>query len=207
MTEALLIAIGLALGAVATLAVVVSERRRRQARNPVAPPSGRILFPFVGDELSQSALDVAIRLSHREGATLVPVYLASVPMPLALDAPLPRTCEVAFTIFEAIEQRAAHLGVHVDSRIVSGRNARHALRLLSDQERYDRIVVPAAADGTDGFSADDVAWMLRNAPGEMLVIRTIPADGRRREPQDLSGHGGRRRKDVPDVAGGTRGRR
>ena len=175
MTEALLIAVGLALGAAATLLVVARERARRQARNPVAPPSGRILFPFVGEELSQSALDIALRLSHREHATLVPVCLASVPMPLVLDAPQPRTCDVAFAIFEAIEQRAAHLGVHVDTRIASGRTARHALRLLMDEERYDRIVVPAAGNGTDGFSADDVAWLLRNAPGEILVLRADQA--------------------------------
>ena len=177
MIPALLFAVGLVLGAGVALAVIAPDRLRRPARDPVAPPSGRILFPFVGHELSQSALDVALRLSSRERATLVPAYLASVPMPLVLEAPQPRACEVAFTIFEAIEQRAALLGVHVDSRVAPGRNARHALRLLMEGERYDRIVVPAASHGTDGFSADDVAWLLRNEPGEILVLRAQePAD-------------------------------
>ena len=38
-----------------------------------------------------------------------------------------------------------------------------------------RIVVAAASNGAhDGFSVDDVAWLLRNAPHEVLVLRPDP---------------------------------
>ena len=58
----------------------------------------------------------------------MPAYLARVPLPLTLDAPVGRACDEAFAVFEAIERRAVAYGVPVDSRIVRGRNVRHALR-------------------------------------------------------------------------------
>lgn len=38
-------------------------------------------------------------------------------------------------------------------------------------ERYQRIVVAAAAPGAHGFVPDDVAWLLVHAPGEIVVLR------------------------------------
>jgi nucleotide-binding universal stress UspA family protein len=164
MTHVLVAVAGLLIGAAA--AVVVVRLRRR-----VGPAARRVLFPFAGTALSEPALDAALRLARAEGATLVPLYLAPVPMALVLDAPLPKTCGEAFAVFEAIEQRAKRVGVPVDARIERGRSARHALRTALEHERYDRLVVPAAAHGTDGFSADDVAWLLRRAPGDVVVFR------------------------------------
>jgi hypothetical protein len=43
---------------------------------------------------------------------------------------------------------------------------------LIDHERYDRIVAAATANNGDGFSADDVAWLLDRAPGEIVILRT-----------------------------------
>ena len=40
-----------------------------------------------------------------------------------------------------------------------------------DTERYDTLVVAAQTSESDGFSAADVAWLLENAPGEVLVLR------------------------------------
>ena len=50
---------------------------------------------------------------------------------------------------------------------------RHALRrLMAEVPGTTRIVVSAATGGGhDGFGVDDVAWLLRNAAGEVLVIR------------------------------------
>jgi nucleotide-binding universal stress UspA family protein len=154
------------------LAVLVMRHRRRA----IAPPARRVLFPFAGSHLSERALDAALRLARAEDATLVPVYLAPVPMALVLEAPLPRTCDEAFAVFDAIERRAARCEVRVDTRIERGRTIRHALRAALVGEAYDRLVVPAATDGTDGFSAADVAWVLSQAEGEVIVLK--PADER-----------------------------
>ena len=147
---------------------VVMHRRRNAAEPP--PVRAKILFPFVGTELSERALQATLRLAWAEQAVVVPAYLATVPLPLTLDAPVGRAADDAFTVFEAIEQRAAKVGVPVDGRIARGRNVRHALRRLMADAPAARMVV----DG-EAFGVDDVAWILRNVPGEVVVIRPAPA--------------------------------
>jgi hypothetical protein len=168
MIEALLLITGL----VAGLAIALSVRRRRD--EPTTHASRRILFPYVGTQLSIAALDAALRIARVEQATLVPAYLVPVPLALALDTPMPRQCTRAFELQEAIEQRASAAGVPIDGRIGPGRTVRHALRGLMAGERYDRIVVAAATARTDGLRAPDVAWLLEHAPGEVVILR--PAD-------------------------------
>jgi hypothetical protein len=153
--------------------LVATRLHRRAPAMPEPNGAERILFPFVGGALSERALEACLRLARAEHATLVPAYLVSVPMALHLDAPLPSACGTAFELLEAIEQRGAKAGVPVDARIGRGRNRRHAMRQLMESERYDRIVVPA---GDEGFSAEDVAWLLTHAEGEVVVVR--PADDR-----------------------------
>ena len=165
MIEALLLITGVITGAAVALLVV---RRRR------ADATRRILFPYLGSQLSVRALDAALRIARFEEATLVAAYLVPVPMTLSLEAPIPRACGAAFELQEAIEQRASAAGITVDARIATGRTVRHALRQLLDSERYDRLVVAAGTAHTDGLSAADVAWLLEHAAGEVAVVR--PAD-------------------------------
>jgi hypothetical protein len=171
MTAALVIIIVLLAIALAWLGGVhVNYRRLRPSRGP-GPGTRRILFPFVADALSQRALDAALRLARAEEATLVPVFLARVSLQLPLDTPLPRQSAIAIPLQEAIEHRAIAFGVSVDSRIERGRTYRHALQQTIDCERFDRIVIAAAASASPGFHTDDVAWLLDNAPGEIVVLR------------------------------------
>jgi hypothetical protein len=172
---ALLVALVIVLAVALVTLGVISYRQRKPISRPVAG-TGRILFPFIGGALSQRALDAALRLASAEDATLVPVFLARVPLHLPLDAPLPRQCGLAIPLQEAIEQRATASGVPVDERIERGRSYRHALRTAISHERYDRIVIAAAAHGYRGFDADDVAWLLDHAPGEIVVLRPSKED-------------------------------
>jgi hypothetical protein len=151
----------------------------RRGRRRITPGAERILFPLLGSTVSKSALDATLRLARAEGATLVPAYLATVPLHLPMDAPLPLECETAMPVLETIEQRAAMLDVSVDSRIQTGRSPRHALRQLLDSERFDRIVVPAATSSSAGFAAEDISWLLENGPGEIVVLRAEQARPRR----------------------------
>lgn len=171
MTVVLIVVIVLLAIAVVVLALPLV--RSRLAR-PAAPPPARdrrILFPFVAQGLSPRALDAALRLAAAERATLVPVFLARVSLDLPLDAPLPRQCSLAVPLLESIEQRATAAGIPVDSRIDQGRNRRHALRQAIIHERFDSIVVAAASNGSPGFEAEDIAWLLDNAEGEIVALR------------------------------------
>ena len=211
-----LVVVALAFALVAIIGVRPPGARRGRRGSPaarIAKRPRRILFPFVASALSSSALDAALRLASAEGATLVPVFLARVPLNLPLQAPLPRQSESALMLLEAIEQRAAAHGVLVDARIERGRDHRHALREAIASCAYDRIVIAAAIHGCPGFDAGDVAWLLDNAPGEIVVLRSAgagaalppPARSRNRHrsrwwPPDRSADGGPAAARAPAVA-------
>ena len=173
-----MIAVVLIIAGVLMVGLIGVGARRWDGRPPREPGPGahRILFPFVATGLSRRALDAALRLARAEQATLVPVFLARVPLHLPLDAPLPRQAGLALPLQEAIEHRAAAFEVAVDARIERGRTSRHALRQAIDTERFDRIVMAAAVHDGDGFGPEDVAWLLEHAPGEIVVLRPGSAD-------------------------------
>ena len=161
----------LAVIVVALLALLAVRERSRRGVRLATPSSARILFPFTSNIVSQRGLDAALRLARFEGAALVPVFLARVPMHLPLDTPVALQCDGALPLLEAIEQRAVRSGVPVDSRIERGRSYRHALREMLAHETFDTVVVTADDDGAAGLSPDDVSWLLENVPGEIIVIR------------------------------------
>ncbi len=174
--------------AVATLALLIdgghlgaaSAALRPWGRTQPAPMvedgAQRILFPFLAPALSRLALETALRLARAESATLMPVFLAPVPQTLPMDSPLPRQSGLIVATQEAIELRASAYGVPVEARVERGRTGRHALRAAIASERFDLIVIAAAAPGAPGFAPDDVAWLLRHAPGEIIVLRAGQAD-------------------------------
>jgi nucleotide-binding universal stress UspA family protein len=154
-------------------------RSRLHGRRPDRPDAiHQILLPFTGTEVSRRALDAALRLARAEDATLMPAYLAQVPKRLPLECSIPNEARSAMPMLEAIEQRATAQGVAVDARIERGRSYRHALERLLEHETFDRVVVPASAAGATGFSGDDLVWLLRKAPAEVLILRPGPEDRR-----------------------------
>ena len=155
------------------LLVTIESRRRKSAARQLAPPAStrRLLFPYVSQALSKRALNAAFRLAAAEQATVIPVCLTRVPLSLPLDTPIPRQLAIALPVQEAIEHHAATQGIAIDSRIERGRSYRHALRQAVENERYDRIVIAAANRYQPGFGADDIAWLLTHAPGEIVVLR------------------------------------
>jgi nucleotide-binding universal stress UspA family protein len=171
----LVIAISALVGLAAALLPLRSLRHRR-AEQP--QPVHHILLPFTGTEISRRAVDAALRLSRAEQATLMPAYLATVPMQLPLDCAIPAEAAKAMPMLEAIEQRATAQGVSVDARVERGRSYRHALRRLLGKESFDRVVVPATAMGEVGLSGDDLIWLLERAPAEVLILRPAPSDHR-----------------------------
>jgi nucleotide-binding universal stress UspA family protein len=162
-------------------------------RRPLRVPRGagrvhRILLPFTGTAISRRALDAALRLARAENATLMPAFLATVPKQLPLDAALPRQAGVGMPVLEAIEQLAARAGVPVDARIGRGRTYRHALQRLLDEERFDRLVVPATSNPHSGLSGEDLVWLLERVPAEVVILRPDPADRMRVSADAVVGH-------------------
>ena len=178
---ALAIVLGLAVG------YLIARTRRSREAPPELSATRKILLPFTGLEVSRRALDAAVRLARVDDATLMPAYLAAVPLNLALDAPLPARCGAAMPLLEAIEQRATAQGVRVDARIERGRSYRHALQRILAREQFDRVIVAADANG-HGLDPDDLAWLLANARAEVLILRPAPQDTRRVTAREVAGH-------------------
>jgi hypothetical protein len=149
---------------------------------------GRILLPFTNQAISRRAFEAAIRLAHAEGSTLVPAFLARVPRNLPLESPLPAACAVGMPLLEAIEQRASAEGVPVDARVSRGRTYRDALQRLLEEERFDRVIVSATDNPRQGLGDDDLAWLLRTVPAEVLILRPAPDDSRSISASALNGH-------------------
>lgn len=165
------LALGLVLGAGGTALATWLYRRRDRRRHR----SRRVALPFSSASLSEPVLDAALRLSRAERATLVPVCLIRVPLAQSLDSAARAEAEAATAVLEAVEQRAARFGVPTDARLERGRDLRHALREFLSYAAFDRLVIPARTGGEDGLDPADVAWLLDNAPGEIVVLRAAPA--------------------------------
>ena len=173
--ERILIVVALVLGLIGGYLYARSRLRRRAAERPEVH---HILLPFTGTSISRRAVDAALRLARAEDATLMPAYLAAVPMRLPLECAIPAEAAKAMPMLEAIEQRAAAQGVPVDARVERGRSYRHALERLLAREDFDRVVVPATAQVRNGFSGEDLVWLLEKAPAEVLILRPGPGDRR-----------------------------
>lgn len=172
--EHVLIVLALLLGLAGGFLLARSRRRGgRREQDPVH----QILLPFTGTEISRRAVDAATRLARAEGATLMPAYLAQIPKSLPLECPIPAEAARAMPLLETIEQRATAQGVPVDARIERGRSYRHALARLLERESFDRVVVPATANGGEGLSGDDLVWLLQSAPAEVLILRPATSRG------------------------------
>jgi nucleotide-binding universal stress UspA family protein len=174
--EHFLVGLALLLGIFGGYLIAGSRRRGKRSERP--EEVRRILLPFTGTEISRRAVDAALRLARAESGTLMPAYLAAVPKQLPLDCAIPAEAAKAMPMLEAIEQRAAAQGVPVDARIERGRSYRHALARLLERETFDRVVVSATATGANGFSGDDLVWLLDKAPAEVLILRPGPEDRR-----------------------------
>jgi nucleotide-binding universal stress UspA family protein len=172
---AVLIAIALLVGVGLGVGILVVRRRTAEAATPAAKPQvARILLPFTGPSISLRALDAALRLARAEGATLVPAYVATVPMTLPPEAPVPEQADVALAMLEAIEQRACAAAVPVDSRVERGRTFRDALQRLMAEESFERMLVPVSGGTEVGFTTADIGWILEHAPTEVVAFRAAP---------------------------------
>jgi len=160
---------------------------RRPSRNRPRPVR-RILLPFTGQAISRRSFEAAVRLAKAENATVMPAFLARVPMDLPLESALPVQCSSGMPLLEAIEQRLSSQGIPVECRVGRGRSARDALRKLLEQEQFDRIIVSADEDPHVGLSYDDLRWLLDRVPAEIMILRPAPEDTRRISANAVSGH-------------------
>ncbi|HEY2651672.1 MAG TPA: universal stress protein [Solirubrobacteraceae bacterium] len=162
--------------------------RRRPHYTPQLARTRHILLPFTTTTLSRRALEAAIRLARAEDATLMPAFLATVPLTLPLESPLPGQSLAGMPLLEAIEQRAIASGIAVDSRVQAGRTYRHALARLLQGEQFDRVIISAIENLRSGLSGPDLLWLLTHTTAEVMILRPAPQDTHIISADELHGH-------------------
>lgn len=188
MSAAVAVPVGLALLAIGVAVGWWLPPHGRRARADRPRPVRKIMLPFTGPAIPRRAFEAAVRLARAENAVIMPTFLTPIPLNLPLDVALPRRCETGMPLLEAIEQRARAQGVEVDARVSRGRSYRDALRRLLDREHFDRIIVSAGEAPETGLDSEDLEWLLKRVPAEVLILRPAPEDTRRITAEGVAGH-------------------
>ena len=162
--------------------------RQRARKSPDLGRTRQILLPFTPTTLSRRALEAAIRLANAEHATLIPAILATVPLTLPLESPVPRQSLIAMPLLETIEQRATAHGITVDSRVQAGRTYHHALARLLEHEQFDRVIISAPSKPRVGLSGPDLLWLLDHTQAEVIILRPAPQETHFISTDNLKGH-------------------
>jgi nucleotide-binding universal stress UspA family protein len=186
MIPLLLLVVGVLLGLACGL--LIPRLRPREPHDERPTTTRQILLPFTGTTLSRRALEAAMRLAKVEDATLMPAFLATVPLHQSLETPVAKQCEIGMPLLEAIEQRAIAEHIPVDARVQRGRSYRHALSRLLDAEHFDRVIISATDDPRTGLSGDDLLWAIDHADAEVLILRPAPEDTRLVSASGVKGH-------------------
>ena len=152
---------------------------RRRGHRGSTSGARRILFPFIGDNVSESALKAVLRLARVEDATLVPVYIATVPLHLALEAPIPasagRPC--------LCSRRSSSRPPAPAWRWTAGSRpaARRATRSSSwSTPSGSTVSFPRRRARQRRLSPEDIAWLLESAPGRSWCCGPLRAPQRSR---------------------------
>lgn len=179
MTVELVIAIAIVCLAVGLLAGFWLPPHNRSLARRHAQSGRRILLPITDGAVSRRAFEAAVRLAKADDETIVPAFLARVPRQLPLESRATAASTEDTPLLREIEHHATAQGVAVDVRVARGRTYRDALNRLLDDEEFDRIIISATANPRSGLSGEDLQWLLKRAPAEVIILRPAPEDTRR----------------------------
>jgi len=100
----------------------------------------RLLLPFT-DEIQEEAIDAALMVAQRCGATLVPLSLIRLPdMAETEYARLERRCQIHM-FQDIVRRRAALMKVPVEGIACSTRNVRHSIHLFAQEMKCVGILL------------------------------------------------------------------
>ncbi len=137
----------------------------------------RILVPVVGTRLSDEMMVLGCQLATEKNAVMDLVYVVEVPMQMPLDATLPNKRQRGRHVLDAAMAVAREFGVEAWPHLVSARTPGRAI--VDAAREWDSDVVILGAVRTqrlDGrLVGDTVAYILRHAPGEVL-LNLVPDD-------------------------------
>ena len=156
-------------------------RQPQETRLPSAALSDvdyeRILVPVDGTRLSDEMMVLGCQLAAEKGATIDAVHVVQVPMQLPLDAPLTEERRRGQLVLDAAMAVAREFSVEAWPHLVAARQSGRAIVDTAEEWHADVIIVGAVKKRRvdDRLFGDSVTYVLRHAPGEVLV-NLVPAD-------------------------------
>jgi len=137
----------------------------------------RILVPVDGTRLSDEMMVLGCQLAADKGATIDIVQVIEVPMHLALDAPLTEERLRGQQVLDAAMAVAREFSVEAWPHLVTARQSGRAIVDKAEEWNADVVIVGAVKKRRvdDRLFGDSVTYVLRHAPGEVLV-NLVPAD-------------------------------
>ena len=156
-------------------------RQPQETRLPSAALSDvdyeRILVPVDGTRLSDEMMVLGCQLAAEKGAIIDAVHVVQVPMQLPLDAPLTEERRRGQLVLDAAMAVAREFSVEAWPHLVAARQSGRAIVDTAEEWHADVIIVGAVKKRRmdDRLFGDSVTYVLRHAPGEVLV-NLVPAD-------------------------------
>jgi APA family basic amino acid/polyamine antiporter len=156
-------------------------RQPQEARLPSTTLSDvdyeRILVPVVGTRLSDEMMVLGCQLAAEKGAIIDIVYAVEVPMQLPLDAPLVEERRRGRHVLDTAMAVAREFNVEAWPHLVAARQSGRAIIDTAEEWNADVIIIGAVKKRRvdDRLFGDAVTYVLRHAPGEVLV-NLVPAD-------------------------------
>lgn len=132
----------------------------------------RILVPMKLGPIGEEMVKTAIRLAGDQQAAVEALFVVKVPLDEPVDAPLNDEEEwAAASLAEAASLGAAQ-GVQVVGRTVRARSIGEAIVAEARESRADLVVLGSSAKWRRQarFFSPTVDYVLRHAPGEVLVV-------------------------------------
>jgi nucleotide-binding universal stress UspA family protein len=146
----------------------------------------RIVVPVQGGQLDTRAIDLATAVGNRSGVSeLTLLYVVEVPQNLPLDADLPEEVAAGEAVLERASRYVRTLGEERWSRVLTELlQARSAAAAIVDEaiERGADAVVLAVTNRQEfGVVTQGVTlpYILKNAPCDIVLVRSLSADGSR----------------------------
>jgi nucleotide-binding universal stress UspA family protein len=139
-----------------------------------------ILVPVDGTAASLDALALACVLAKRNKGTVFAVYVIEVARTMALDAEMTAEAEHGESVLRAAEAVADKLDYEVSGELLQARDDAHAIVDEAIERNVHAIILGVPFErplGEEFKLSDDVQYIIRNAPCQVILCRLSSSSG------------------------------
>ncbi len=146
----------------------------------------RLIVPVDGSAGDRRVLELVGEWMHQQAVSITLLYVVEVVQSMPLDAELPAEVmrgETALARAEALAHASAGKATTITSELLQSRSTGAAVVDEAIERDADAIVIAAANRRKHGQTTlgETIAYVLKNAPCEVMLIRLAPSERASRE--------------------------